>query len=44
MRVYSYRSVLVAVLIAAVLGLGMLGYLSPQLRAHWETFMSFCGF
>ncbi len=31
-------------LLAAVLGLGMLAYTTPGMRLNWETIASMCGF
>ncbi|AKQ59403.1 hypothetical protein [Bordetella hinzii] len=35
---------LAGLLLAAVLGLGFAGYLSPQMRVNWENVAALCGF
>jgi len=39
-----YRRGALYLLLAAALGLGFWGYLSPGLRLHWETLVALCGF
>lgn len=39
-----HRRVVGALVLAAVLGLSFLGYLTPDMRIQWENFMSMCGF
>jgi len=39
-----HRRVVGALVLAVVLGLSFLGYLTPSMRIQWENFMSMCGF
>ncbi|MFW8565494.1 hypothetical protein [Orrella sp. 11846] len=32
------------VVLLAVLGLGLLGYVNPSLKMNWETLATMCGF
>jgi hypothetical protein len=38
------RRLVGALVLAVVLGLSFLGYLTPNMRIQWENFMSMCGF
>ncbi len=38
------RRIAVPLLLALVLGLSFLGWLSPDMTLQWENFMALCGF
>lgn len=44
MKSARFWRILGALALAAVLGLGFLGYLQPDLQLNWETLAAMCGF
>lgn len=43
-RRFSWGRLIGLTLLAVVLGLAFIGYLTPDMRVQWANFVSMCGF